>query len=533
MKKTILFGLLFFLLCNFGFFSCQQDLDDVIKQEDTDLITEAKAFFEQEITVKTRSTKELPLGDFAPMWDKAKVSRSQLMEGVDIPIVSTYSYYTIRKEVIGGRNRSYIANVSEKTIVVKSSKHGVMGLYRMLIVPDYMYFQKNKGDLSGKFTNFGNKENFSGIIFYLAVDGKIPLRADTYKDGVKVNEVSLFVNDFETYKRNLIELSKMLPALKIYRQSNLAATRLGWEDPLEDDDFWSGDSGPNGNWSSIGNGFYHDGNGNVGYDYDGDGKPDGIWLPDVDVTPDDNPEPPGFDDDPEPPGLDDDSMPDPTPPTTPGGGGGNLTPVAPKAMKIFRNSGMTEANWKTVERMLEKIMQDCMGEALYNGLSRYLNGKTLVIQFKNGGNGSFGANGISLGMQAESNQLFHEMMHAYRSYKETTSSYNSSTLNGEIEAHYAQYLYVSKLPEYPGSKWEKRNDYDMRYREIQNLERYIDNRGNLLSGISEHELETLILGRTVPGLRAAGYTSNNYNYDNNRPALDNFKNIRDLTQNCK
>ncbi|NDV84226.1 hypothetical protein D0T87_19880 [Bacteroides sp. 51] len=526
-------------MCGFSFFSCQQDLDEITKQENADLITDAKAFFEQEITVKTRSDKDLPLGDFAPLWDKAKVSRDQFMEGVDIPIVSTYSYYTIRKEVIGGRNRSYIANITEKAVVVKSAKNGSMGLYRMLVVPDYAYYQTNKGDLSGRFTNFGDKENFSGIIFYLAVDGMIPLRADTYKDGAKVSELSLFVNDFETYKQNLMELAKMLPALKVYRQSNLATTRSGWEDPWgdigwddpwgDDGDYWSGDAGDNGNWTSIGNGFYHDGKGNIGYDYTGDGNPDGVWIPEVDITPDEG--------DPEPPGWDDGDLPDPTPPTTSGGGGGGgsttpTTPVAPKAQEIFRNSGMSDTNWKVIERMLEKIMEDCMGEALYNGLKTYLNGKTLIIQFNNGTSGSFSSNGISLGIQAESNQLFHEMMHAYRTYKETLSSYNSSTLNGEIEAHYAQYLYVSKLPEYPNSKWEKRNYTDVRYGKIKDLENFISPKGSLKSGVNLMDLETKILNEVVPALRAGGYSVSNYNFDYNRLGLENFSNIRELTINC-
>ena len=51
---------------------------------------------------------------------------------------------------------------------------------------------------------------------------------------------------------------------------------------------------------------------------------------------------------------------------------------------------MTEYNWKILENMIDKIMADCMGEELYNGLKSYLNGKTLTIQFKEGSNGSFG-----------------------------------------------------------------------------------------------------------------------------------------------
>ncbi len=531
MKKKLFYLICFLLLYGFGVFSCQKDLDGIAKQEDTDLIAEAKTFLEQQITVKTRSAKELPLGDFAPLWDKAKVSRSQLMEGVDIPIVSTYSYYTIRKEIIDGRNRSYIANVTEKTVVVKSSKNGTMGLYRMLIIPDYEYFQKNKCDLSDKFTNFGDKENFSGIILYLTVDGKIPLRADTYKGGIKSSEVSLFVTDFETYKRNLAELAKMLPALKIYRQSNIAATRSGWEDPWgNDDDLWSGNAGDDGNWTSIGNGFYYDNNGNIGYDHNGDGRPDGIWLPEVDVTPD------GGDSD--PPGWNEPALPDPTPPTIPdgsggGGGGGTTTLVAPKAKKIFRNSYMTDENWKIIEKMLERIMKDCMGKALYNGLLESLRGKTLIIKFDSGDDAGFDVHesAITLSVQyVESNHLFHEMMHAFQAYNETYQSYMASTLNLEIEAHYAQYLYVKELPEFKGNIWEDGYRLDERLLSIAYLDNYIDKKGHLKAKESTEDLADYIDFTVIPIFRKSSeYRS--YPYKACEP-VSIFSNLNQLTKDC-
>lgn len=73
----------------------------------------------------------------------------------------------------------------------------------------------------------------------------------------------------------------------------------------------------------------------------------------------------------------------------------------------------------------------------------------------------------NMSWQADGKQsAFHEMMHAYRAYQETTASYKESTLNGEIEAWYAQYLYTSNLPEYKDSKWEDRDNTDPRRRRI-------------------------------------------------------------------
>ncbi len=229
-------------------------------------------------------------------------------------------------------------------------------------------------------------------------------------------------------------------------------------------------------------------------------------------------------------------------PYPPGGAGNETNPVkpgsnnSPKAKKIFRNSNMTEANWKVLEKMLDKILADCMGEALYNGLASFLNGQTLTIQFSNGSDGLFSGNGstagITLGSQMESNQLFHEMMHAYRAYQETLSSYKGSNMNGEIEAWYAQYLYTSRLPEYPGSKWEKRDNTDPRRIAIKNLTNIVDHKGNIRSGKSVGELELEIANTVVPTFHENHYPADKYPFDYDRPGLENFMNLKKLTINC-
>ena len=209
--------------------------------------------------------------------------------------------------------------------------------------------------------------------------------------------------------------------------------------------------------------------------------------------------------------------------------------ATPKAQAIFRNSNMIDANWRVLENMIEKIIENCMGRNLYNGLLEKMNGGTFIIQFKENANGAFGpigeGIGITLGMQMESNQLFHEMMHAYRSYQETTDSYNSSKLNGEFEAWYAQYLYTSSLPEYENSKWERR-DYSNPQREIiKGLEKYIDKKGFLLPKINAVDLELHILNVVMPTFRKL-YDEEKYPYDYNRETIDNFKNIKKLTEGC-
>ena len=226
-----------------------------------------------------------------------------------------------------------------------------------------------------------------------------------------------------------------------------------------------------------------------------------------------------------------------------GGGDGPPNPqpndpvqVAPKATSIFRNSNMTKQNWKIIENMLDKIMLDCLGEELYKGLKSLLNGKKLTIQFKESMNGSFSfqgeSAGIALGMQMESNQLLHEMFHAYQAYQNTFEQYKDAMLNLEIEAHYAQYLYTSRLDEYKGSKWEKRDIYDIRRKSIKKLAKYIDEKGNLLPGVTNDLLDLEITSCVIPALHTAGYTASKYPLNDNINGVANFKNLNKLTVNC-
>jgi len=222
------------------------------------------------------------------------------------------------------------------------------------------------------------------------------------------------------------------------------------------------------------------------------------------------------------------------------GGVNNLpTPssVAPQAKRIFRNSNMAIDRWNSLENMINKIISDCLGMSMYNALASALNGKTLIIEFVNGNPSGFTytSSSISLDMSGESNRLFHEMWHAYQSYQETASSYPSSTLNHEFESWYAQYLYISRLPEYKiGSKW-----YDWYYHSkiglaVQKFKTFIDAKGNLLQG--ESAFKDYLDKLSLPGsdFRNGGYQSTLlYQYDGNRTAAYDFKNLTNLSKNCQ
>ena len=226
--------------------------------------------------------------------------------------------------------------------------------------------------------------------------------------------------------------------------------------------------------------------------------------------------------------------------TIEGGGGhsdnnnnNNSNSVAPMAQSIFRNSNMIDDNWKVIERMIEKIIEDCMGQNLYNGLKQKLNGKTLTIQFQNDKGSSFNYRTGAIKLSAinmESNHLMHEMFHAYQAYQETQESYKNSRLNLEIEAHYAQYLYLKKLPEYPGSKWHGAYVIDDRHRSISELEWYINSKGELYDYSTTGMLDTHI--EEVVGYFHEIKEYEGFKFDENQKGLSIFENLNVLTKDC-
>lgn len=221
-----------------------------------------------------------------------------------------------------------------------------------------------------------------------------------------------------------------------------------------------------------------------------------------------------------------------------GGGGGGGTPLpstnAPKASAIFRNQNMIAENWNVLENMIEKIIEICMGGQLYNGLKKALNGKKLTIQFTSGSGSSFGfdgsTSGITLSTQMESNHLFHEMWHAYQAYQETAETYKNSLLNLEIEAHYAQYLYLKSLPEFANSKWEAGYQRVERLIAVKNIDRFFGNEEKVYDD-SESFLD-IYLQYSVGKIFKEEEAYKNCSFDESRFGFSNFKNLTQIIKDC-
>ena len=216
------------------------------------------------------------------------------------------------------------------------------------------------------------------------------------------------------------------------------------------------------------------------------------------------------------------------------GGGGSSTSgggSAPLAKAMFRKSNMTDDEWKIVENMLDSIMIDCMGKNLYNALLEKLGGKTLSIEFTDQNNSSYTyGTGIKISKKyLLSNHLFHEMWHAYQAYWETEQSYKKAVINLEIEAHYAQLLYIKSIDDDWESKYLKQ-----KFRLIAGLEEYVNKYGELIdsiNGSNESLLDAQMLQLESVFKSDSAYCK--YDYNDYRIGVVNFLNLQTVTKKCK
>lgn len=595
-KRTYIYAVLCLLVIVFVTINCTDE--ELIKSTPkVDMkgftLEEAKAFFEMKITEKetrTRAGKKmsntsLSPEDFTPKWSNAVGSSQNNLACYDMTIQTNTRYQVMSYDFKDGTARVSVVLASQKLVIVKDAETGALGQYILTLIPSKDFYVKHKNNICDLFINCSDKACFSGAAIYTdPLNGRI-IRADRYIDGLKIQGVFM-PGDMETLGQRVKVLRSVLEGMT-FRRMAVATTRFGEFDygdsypplpPLPDNGDWNYDLG---DYTDLGDGFFYDNvNKKYLFDSNGDGKPDTVCVPEVEVKPDNpgEPIPPGGTDGiegpegitppvkEEPSGPGEEEVPPPPPsPVDPNptpdycpfcgniGCSGSCIelpqptppvvdePVAPTvsdtiAKKLFRNSKMTEANWKALNRMLKKIMNNCMGEALVNGLLSKLNGKTLSIQFIDKGYSAFSFNsdkntaGIELDKSGESNQLFHEMWHAYQAFFETPSSFYYASINVEIEAHYAQYQYLISLPEYSGSKWEQNYGSDLRLRSIADLNDCIDNKGNLNLGNNENDLKGYVKDVVKAFKKDDGYKDNFY--DDTRSAISIFSILRELTKNC-
>ena len=79
--------------------------------------------------------------------------------------------------------------------------------------------------------------------------------------------------------------------------------------------------------------------------------------------------------------------------------------------------------------------------------------------------------------ELEANNLLHEMFHVFQTTQEPISSFKSSMMNREIEAHYAQYLFLQRSAEWTDKKQDKYAK-SQRLRATTSLTKYVNQQGH-------------------------------------------------------
>ena len=263
------------------------DKQDVVVGEGGEItITQAREFFEQELLTRnddTPSPNILSPGDFTPRWDDAQVSQNYRIACVDVPIIPKYSYKAIRSEYRLGKATAYAVTVSQKAIVVKDRSSGRMAQYIMSLIPDREFAATHKGDISNIFLNANDRGSFSGIVLY--THNGCPVTVNKYVDGVYTEGTTICgIEDDVKRVTNLKKIVKYISTIR-FKRCIAIHSRTGEDNGILDEEDW--EYGDEDEYIYITGGIYADEDGNLFIDLDGDGKIDGVYIPPVDVSPED------------------------------------------------------------------------------------------------------------------------------------------------------------------------------------------------------------------------------------------------------
>lgn len=181
--------------------------------------------------------------------------------------------------------------------------------------------------------------------------------------------------------------------------------------------------------------------------------------------------------------------------TSPTNDGSTSTSAMKKAIKeTFENyEQLSDTDKQRVDTMYKQITKDCVGQALLKKLSLLSDQNKLKISFTND-KGKFvfsgSKNTLTISRVSTTNEMFHELFHAYQSSKYTASDWNKRLGNLEVEAHLAQFLYIVSVKE-PTKGWSYKNKKNARLGAIANLSKFVTKIGQPIKNQEEEAKKRL------------------------------------------
>ncbi|MEY8685748.1 hypothetical protein AB9N12_06260 [Bacteroides sp. AN502(2024)] len=250
------------------------------------------------------------LGQYCPKWDNAIASSQKNLVCYDIPIDAGFRYKAIYVTYELGQATINVVRTYQKLLIVKDTHTKLLGQYILTLIPDKEYERKNKDQVCDKFINCADKGTFTGVAIYSMPQTDLIIRANRYENGIKKKGASL-LDKSKTPQERIATIKSILGGIHLKRSTSIK-TR-SFEDDYNYNDDYDNNYDDSDNWQYddywvVGDGLYYDPNNDQFLvDYDGDGNPESVWLPEVDVTPNE-PDPDPFPEpDPDPDDNTDDS----------------------------------------------------------------------------------------------------------------------------------------------------------------------------------------------------------------------------------
>jgi hypothetical protein len=474
--------------------------NDLLDQDERQLsVTEAQQWYESNLkgtAIELRAGGKDKKIKVKPNWAKSYTKKDKDYETVDVELLSNrgFGFFdTKNKEKFDETQDSRYLQSITRLITRKNRKTQVTDEFLMTIIPDLTYLEATKFDPFKKNYYLERDKKFTGYIFFHNLDGYF-VNGWSYKNG-KLYTVSNSDNDSPKFGLRT-EMAKDCSTFCILTGiTEINNNYVDWNTKeivimpgtyeLEFDCYTE---------------CYQTGAGGSGGGMYG-GYEDG---------------------------------------TSPGGSS-ETTSGSQKAKALFKNGNLTDSQWSTIESWLNKITKNCVGGKLYAAL--LTNGKSYSIIFDssfNGANFNYLNNTFVFGNNSESNYMYHEMWHSYQHAQETNPTFVNAKINMEIEAHYAQYLYIKSQPEYKtNSKWKDWYTQDPLLYTIAGIDTYINTKGVLNADKSPNDLDNYLKDDVITEFRKVKdktdkyvYNANDYKYDINRKGTDNFKYLKTLSKDC-